>query len=96
MKKLNPKSFITHTELMKSLLKDREFRKRWEEKAFEREIFYAIVRARIHGKLSQKELSRKIGVTQSALARFESGRANPTLFFLKKVIQGLGLKLTVK
>ena len=46
--------------------------------------------------LSQRELAKKIGVTQSALARFESGNANPTLSFLKKVTTGLGLKLTIK
>ncbi|MBI2086625.1 MAG: helix-turn-helix transcriptional regulator [Candidatus Zambryskibacteria bacterium] len=96
MKKIDPKTLITHTELMKKLLRSPKFKKIWDERVFEREIFHAIVRARINGKLTQKELARKIGVTQSALARFESGRVNPTLSFLKKVTQGLGLKLTVR
>ena len=88
--------FITSTELTKELLKNKAFKKVWEERVFEREIFKAIVRARIHHKLTQKELAKKIGVTQSALARFESGRINPTLSFINKVTQGLGLKLVVK
>lgn len=97
MRKITKKlKFITHTQLKKELLKDPEFKKLWEENTFEREIFYAIVRARMHERLTQKELARKIGITQSALARFESGRANPTLAFLKKITQGLGLKLMVK
>ena len=47
-------------------------------------------------KLNQRELAKKIGVTQSALARFESGKVDPRLTFLKKVTAGLGLKLVVK
>ena len=96
MKKINPKTFITHREFMRKLLKNPEFKRVWEERAFEREIFQAIVRARIQKKLTQKELAEKIGITQSALARFESGRSNPTFVFLRKVTQGLGLRFTLE
>ncbi|MDO8565402.1 MAG: helix-turn-helix transcriptional regulator [bacterium] len=87
---------ISHKSFMKELFKDAKFKKAWDESAFEREIFRAIVRARIRDKMTQKELAEKIGITQSALARFESGRSNPTFEFLKKVTQGLGLRLMVK
>ncbi len=46
--------------------------------------------------MSQREFAEKIGITQSALARFETGKINPTLSFLQKVTDGLGLKLVVK
>ena len=46
--------------------------------------------------MSQRKLAEKIGITQSALARFESGNINPTLSFLQKITGGLGLKLLVK
>jgi predicted transcriptional regulator len=46
--------------------------------------------------MTQKKLAEKIGVAQSALARFESGNINPTLSFLQKITSGLGLKLLVK
>lgn len=58
-------------------------------------IYSALVKARIQKKLTQKQLASKLGIAQSALARFESGRTNPTLSFLQKITAGLGLKLTV-
>jgi ribosome-binding protein aMBF1 (putative translation factor) len=76
--------------------KDPEYRKIHEASAFEFGILKAIIIARARQKLSQRELAEKIGVKQSALARFESGRTNPTLGFLKKVVSGLGLTVTVK
>ena len=96
MKKVNTIKLISHTDFKKELLKDARFRKVHEELAFESELIKALIRARVQKKLTQKTLASSIGVAQSALARFESGRINPTLSFLKKVTQGLGLKLTVK
>ena len=58
-------------------------------------IYNALVKARIEKKLTQKQLALRLGIAQSALARFESGRTNPTLSFLQKVTSGLGLKLTI-
>ena len=40
--------------------------------------------------------SKRIKIAQSSLARFESGRGNPTLSFLQKITKGLNLTLTVK
>ncbi len=84
------------SEIRAKWMKDPEFKKAYLESAFEFEILKAIIRARAKQKLSQRELAEKIGVKQSALARFESGRTNPTLGFMKKVISGLGLKVIVK
>ncbi len=84
------------SEIRKKWMKDPEYRKIHEASAFEFGILKAIIIARAKQKLSQRELAEKIGVKQSALARFESGRTNPTLSFMKKVISGLGLKVIVK
>jgi len=87
---------ITHKQLKAELLRDPEVKKAYDDLAFEFEIIKAIIRVRAQKRLTQRELAHKIGVAQSALARFESGRTNPTLSFLKKVTVGLGLKMTVK
>ena len=86
----------THKQVMEEFLKVPANKKVYDDLEVEFAIYNALVRARIEKKLTQRELARKIGVAQSALARFESGRTNPTLSFLKKVTVGLGLKLTVK
>jgi len=97
MKKNKTKLTLTpFSELREKWMKDLKFRKAYLESVFEFEIMKAIIKARAKKKLSQRELAEKIGVKQSALARFESGRTNPTLGFLKKVISGLDLTVTVK
>lgn len=100
MRKNEPKKekikLIPFSKIREELLRNPETRKAYDELEFEFEIIKAIIRVRAQKKLTQRGLARKIGVAQSALARFESGRTNPTLSFLKKVTQGLGLKLSVK
>ncbi len=71
-------------------------RKAMKDADIEFQIIEAIVKSRAQKKITQKALAEEIGVTQSALARFESGRGNPTLLFIQKVTTGLGLHLTVK
>lgn len=86
----------TFREIKKEWSKDPAFKKAYDELDFEYQIIDALVRARAKKKLTQKQLADKIGVAQSALARFESGRVNPTLSFLKKVTAGVGLSIVVK
>ena len=85
----------THKEFMEEFLKDPENKKIHDSLNFEFTIHEALIKARIEKKLTQKQLAKSLGIAQSALARFESGRGNPTLAFLQKVTSGLGLKLTV-
>ncbi len=96
MKKGKKMKLVAFTRLERKWMKDPEYKRAYDELEFEFEIIKALIRARATKRLTQRELARKIGVAQSALARFESGRVNPTLSFLKKVTNGLGLKLTVK
>ena len=71
-------------------------RKAYAEMQPEFRIIRKLALARAKNGFSQRKLAKKIGITQSALARFESGRINPTLSFIQKITSGLGLKLLVK
>ena len=86
----------THKQVKAGLMKDPEFKKAYDDLDVEFAILKAIIKKRAQKKLTQRDLAEKIGVAQSALARFESGRISPTLSFLQKVTAGLGLKLVVK
>ncbi|KKU70468.1 MAG: Xre family transcriptional regulator [Parcubacteria group bacterium GW2011_GWA2_47_21] len=86
----------TFEQFKRASLKRAGVRKALADIDLEFRIIESMIRARINKKVTQKQLAGRIGVTQSALARFESGRINPTLSFLKKVTNGLGLQLIVK
>ena len=42
-------------------------------------VIEALIRARINANLSQAELAKRIGTTQSAIARLEGGGVSPSL-----------------
>jgi len=46
-------------------------------------------------RLSQSELAQKIGTSQTAIARLESGQGNPTTDLIQRVANALDLQLTI-
>jgi len=83
-------------DIKKTILKDAEVKKIYDDLEVEYQIISDMVRLRNKKKITQKELAKKIGTTQSALSRFEMGDVNPSLDFLKKVASALGTKLVVR
>lgn len=86
----------TFKQFKKESLKRPGVRKAMEDIDFEFQLIEAMIEARTKKGVTQKQLAHKIGIAQSALARFESGRINPTLSFLKKITSGLGMRIMVK
>src|SRR6478609_2445981 len=60
-----------------------------------RSIAAEIRRARAGAGLTQAELARRTGTTQSAVSRLESGRLVPTLVVLERVAEATGTPITV-
>ena len=85
----------TFTESLARAMKRPGFKEAYDALEPEFAIYDAIIEARRKENLTQKELAKKIGVDQSALARIESGRISATLTTIQKVLNGLGLKLKV-
>lgn len=86
----------TLKQFKKDALKKEGVKKAYDSLQPELEIIRALALSRTKKGVSQRQLAAKIGITQSALARFESGQINPTLSFLRKVVDGLGLRLSVQ
>ncbi len=82
-------------DLKKRLMKNPEFREQYEKADAEYAIIEALVRARTQAKLSQAELARRIGTTQSAIARLEGGGVSPSLSTLRRYAEATGTKLQV-
>jgi ribosome-binding protein aMBF1 (putative translation factor) len=86
---------VSFREHRAELMKKPAFKNAYDELEFEFQLIRAVIDARINKGVTQKKLAEKMGTKQSAIARFESGRANPTLDFLKKLSRVLDVKLTV-
>lgn len=84
----------TFHEIKQNALKDPVIGKEYENLKLEYKIIEDIIRKRIDKGLTQKILAERIGTKQSAIARFESGKYNPSVAFLQKVAHALGGKLS--
>jgi len=81
---------------LKSKLKDPEFKAEYDRQQPEFALIQALIDARIKKGVTQDKLAKKLGTKQSAIARLESGRANPSVAFLKKLAQALNSHLEIK
>ncbi len=82
--------------LFEKWMKDPEFKKAYDDLDLEFTLIRAILDARERKGITQQELAERVGTKQSAIARFESGRANPTLAFVKKLSNILNLEIIVR
>jgi ribosome-binding protein aMBF1 (putative translation factor) len=83
----------SHAQLQKSLLRKPGFKEAYDALDLEFALVDALVKARARQGLTQAQLAKKVGTKQSAIARFESGKSNPSLAFIRKLSHALGLEL---
>lgn len=79
----------------KELFKDPEFVKAYSELDPEFTVIEAILRARLKKGITQKKLAQIMKTRQSAISRLESGTANPSLNFLKRLAEALDSRLEI-
>lgn len=79
----------------KQLLKDQRIRKAYADLGPEFALIEMIIEKRLKSGLTQKQLAKKVGTKQPAIARLESGYSNPSIQFLEKVARALGARLRV-
>lgn len=70
---------------LKSKLKGKTFRQEFEKESHKIKVAYEIFKLRKGGNMSQEVLAKKIGTTQSVIARMEAGKQNFSLNTLQKI-----------
>lgn len=83
-------------ETLAEQMKDPEFRAEWEALEPERQIMRAMVEGRAGKEVTQQELAEATGITQADISRLENGTANPSLRTLKRLANGLGMRLKLE
>ena len=89
---------LTHKQLRAQALSRSEVTAEFEKQIEEFALLDEFLRARSEQGLTQAEVAERIGTTQSAVARMESGRGkhSPSLATLSKYAEALGCKLEVR
>ena len=77
-------------------LKDPAFKKAYDALEEEFALASELIGARARAKLRQEEVARRMGTSQSAVARMESGRSLPSTTSLVKYAKAVGHKVQIK
>lgn len=82
--------------LKKELLKNKKVKAEYDRLMPKYRFVSQLIGARLEKSLTQKQLAKKIGTKQSAIARIEGGYANPSIAFLEKMTAALGRDLIIQ
>ena len=85
----------TYKQFKKELLKNNQIKESYNELGPEFEVIALLIKKRIKGRLTQRELAKMVGTKQSAISRLESGTYNPTISFLYRVADALDARIKV-
>ena len=86
---------IAAQKLIKRWMKEPGFKEGYDALAEEFELASLLIEARARCNLTQAELAEKMGTSQSAIARLESGKAKPTLATLRRLAKATGMRLKI-
>ncbi|HEX5657019.1 MAG TPA: helix-turn-helix transcriptional regulator [Polyangiales bacterium] len=81
--------------LKRRWLKEPGFKEGYDALAAEFAVASVLIEARTRAKLSQAELAKKMGTSQSTIARLESGSAKPSLSTLERFAKATGMRMRV-
>ena len=85
--------FQKFSDVKKQALKDPAVKAAYDVLEPEYKLAESMIKARLANKLTQEELATKAGVTQTTIARLESGTNNPTIATVSRVASVLGKEL---
>jgi DNA-binding transcriptional regulator YiaG len=80
----------------KEMLKNPAFKKEYDALEEEFALARELISARARAKLTQQQVARRMGTSQSAVARMESGRKMPSTTSLQKYAKAVGHHMRIK
>ncbi len=80
-------------DLKKEWMKDPDFQKAYDGLSLEFQIALELIQARSDAGLTQGNVAKHMGTTQSVIARLESGKALPSVKTLQKYAEATGKHL---
>ena len=89
-------NMTTYNEFKQKMLLNPEVRKEYDALEEEFDIIQALINARKKQNITQQELSERTGITQADISRIEKGFRNPSLAMVKRLAQGLGMRLKIE
>lgn len=97
MKKKHKKIvYLSFERYLAQQMKNKAFKKAYEEEGRRLEIAYQILQLRNKQKLSQKALADKLDTTQSVVARMEAGQQNFSIDTLEKIASAFKRELKIE
>jgi transcriptional regulator with XRE-family HTH domain len=84
---------IPISRIKKRWMKEPGFKGGYDALEAEFAIASILIDARTKAKLSQQEVANKMGTSQSAIARLESGTAKPSLSTLERYAKATGMRV---
>lgn len=85
--------FQKFNDIKKEAFKDPRIKSAYDALEPEYKLAESMIKARLSSKLTQEQLAVKAGVTQTTIARLESGTNNPTFATVSRVAKALGKEL---
>ncbi len=82
--------------LKRELLSDADTRAEYDAQADEFAIVRELIAARARAGMSQNEVARRMGTTQSVVARLESGKRPPSMRTVERFAQAVGGHLVMR
>jgi len=84
------------SDMHKRWMREPKYRKAYAALEDEFVLASAVIDARTRAGLTQLELARKMGTTQSVVARLEGGRAHPSIRTLERLAEATGSRLLIR
>lgn len=83
-------------DFLKEQLEDNDLRKEYEALELETAIMQTFINAHRISGITQQQLSEKTGISKSTITRIENGNAHPSIQTLKRLAEGMGMKLKLE